>query len=457
MNQPAQDIDNAYELLPDGETQRYRCKCDSLFGKPMVESIPFVCLVDYCIKDISQPLRNMGFSGSGCECAIYPHQDPNDLKSPCVLESTRVDQNVFTGRVDCTSEKSWVRKSIFCPDNTPMGHDAYFFYNMNYGKYYMDRKDYQQFCSLWFRKVQRQPLVMDLASAVQHRLILDLDFKPKTHGQPNTFMIPIIESALKKFLLQYCKHFTFIVTARGDGRGTHVHLPEFVIGHDDYILLCSQLRTELYYAIPDEGKYQLDTLVHCTLAGAAKPNNQPYQIWQIIYVDEKNTHNLSMGEKFSLMSQLQDHMKIFKRVKNNDKSFFRKLLILDETIAQDTLLEYMMPVPGQHPPLHKLAYPTVIGMIPGALSDGKDIAVFTNRGSNDLGYICKGQQLVVDGSQFLKTFYFLKHNTYVLTTLETDSYALKKWFDRIKRLHPSNIHSNPIFDKVNLMLQEKNA
>lgn len=116
-NQPARDILDPYQTLSDGKTLRYRCHCESLDvrGNRMVESLPFVCSVDYCVKDFIRALPTMGFTGTGCQCEMYQHQDPNDDKSPCVMERTRYENNTLTGRVDCMNQWSWIRSSIFCP------------------------------------------------------------------------------------------------------------------------------------------------------------------------------------------------------------------------------------------------------------------------------------------------------------------------------------------------------
>ena len=336
------------------------------------------------------------------------------------------------------------------------GKDFLVIYHLRGKKFFVERNDYPDFCKYWCRLTAYEPLVMDLASAAQHRLVFDVDFKPKITGRPNDFMISIIESAFKKILLPYCKHFTYIVTARQDSPGMHVHLPEFVIGHDDYILLCQQLFQDLNYTIPDLGIYELDTLKNCTLPGAAKPHTPPYKPYRIVYVDEKHTHTMPVDDKYNFASQLRTYRQVFKRVKANDGSFFRKLLFLEEMSARQNLTEYLMPVPAQHAALHKLAFPTLIGSVPNASLDHVDVATFTKKRSDDLGYVCKGRQLMLDGSHYLKTFYFLKHNTFVIETLETNNYALKTWYERTQLLHPNHIHANPIFDWVNGMLQERN-
>lgn len=114
-NKPAENIENAYETLSDGKTLRFRCKCDSpdARGHAMVNTLPFTCSVDYCIQDIPNPLPMMKFIGNKCECGPYLHE--KDETSRCVVERSRVEQNVFTGRVNCMTNFSWKKKPIFCP------------------------------------------------------------------------------------------------------------------------------------------------------------------------------------------------------------------------------------------------------------------------------------------------------------------------------------------------------
>lgn len=110
-------MENPYELMKDGKTLRYRCKCDSLdaHGRHMVSSLPFVCSVDYCIKEFPKVLPGMGFTGTECNCLLYNHKNPLDKKSPCVNEYSRVENGKLLGRVDCTSNISLKKHAIFCP------------------------------------------------------------------------------------------------------------------------------------------------------------------------------------------------------------------------------------------------------------------------------------------------------------------------------------------------------
>lgn len=121
-NKPAEDIEEYYERLPTGEL-RYRCQCNSksINGVPMVSPVPFVCAVDYCLKDIENPAPGMGWNGSHCECTVYPHLEAKDKTSPCRTEVSEVNNNLYTGRVLCMNKNSYVKNALYCPgDNKVM-------------------------------------------------------------------------------------------------------------------------------------------------------------------------------------------------------------------------------------------------------------------------------------------------------------------------------------------------
>lgn len=109
------NIEDYYEPLQD--KLRYRCKCESksLDGTPMISVFPFVCSVDYCLRDISNPLPIMGWKDGKCECGPYSHLDRNDLTSPCRKQISKIEQDALVGRVDCMTEKSFVKHPLVCP------------------------------------------------------------------------------------------------------------------------------------------------------------------------------------------------------------------------------------------------------------------------------------------------------------------------------------------------------
>ncbi|KAG8175223.1 hypothetical protein JTE90_022646 [Oedothorax gibbosus] len=339
------------------------------------------------------------------------------------------------------------------------GKDVYLIYSILGKKYYLERNVYPEFCKIWVRQTIFEPLVLDLASADHHCPVFDFDCKdqPLDNKQMKR-LLRYFEAVLKELLLPHFKHFTFIVSFRSDGAGIHVHLPEFVIGHDDYILLCDKLSDQFELEKERFGNYKLDTLQNCTLAGAAKPNVQPYLPTHLVYHDEMLSHYLEMTPgSADLNTQLQALKKAFKRVKPTDSSFFRKFLFHQKDSVKLALLQAMMPVPQPNMVVKKLAFPTVIATVPNESAEFKDVATFKKRRSNDLGFISKGQQLLSDGSHFLKTFYFIKHNSFVIEDFETNNWALKVWYERIKCLCPTHVKTNPLFDRFNDLLRDKNA
>lgn len=107
---------NLYEKI--GSQWRYRCKCESkdVWGRPMVQSTPWTCSVDYCVAEFPNVLVGMGFDGSQCQCGTAVHEDPDDKTSPCKLAISEItSRSLFKGRVDCTHEGSMTKHGLFCP------------------------------------------------------------------------------------------------------------------------------------------------------------------------------------------------------------------------------------------------------------------------------------------------------------------------------------------------------
>lgn len=127
-NERAADyIENYYEMFQN--KLRYGCKCESksLDNTRMISIFPFVCLVDYCLRDISNPTPTMGWNGSECDCGPYVHADSNDKTSPCRTFASTIEKNVLKGRVDCMTKKSFVKQPLICPtDNGLLTFKEYF-------------------------------------------------------------------------------------------------------------------------------------------------------------------------------------------------------------------------------------------------------------------------------------------------------------------------------------------
>ncbi|GFX56577.1 uncharacterized protein TNCV_5034961 [Trichonephila clavipes] len=226
LQKPPKEVDNPYETLADGKTLRFQYQYSSvdILGKQM-SVLPFVCSADYCIKDFLNLLPIMGVNS--------------------------VEEAPTT--------------------------DAYLLYNLNGGIFYVKRSDYSNIFHYWCRQERLASITMDLANCEQHSLTLDLDFSPNdSGGPPCTSILPLIESTLKLQLLSHVKHFTYTMAARHGGRDFHIHLPEFVIGHDDYILFCHQHSVPLQYVVQGNGLYKLDILQNMMLAGSGKPDTSAY-------------------------------------------------------------------------------------------------------------------------------------------------------------------------------------
>ncbi|GFY66927.1 uncharacterized protein TNIN_179561 [Trichonephila inaurata madagascariensis] len=123
LNQMAsQQITNFYEKI-NNKTYRFKCKCNSLDiqGNKMINTLPFTCSVDYCLKDLRNQI-NLGWDGEKCNCGVYPHKDEKDPTSECMFEKTRIENNVLIGRIECMTSKSLTRKPIHCPSriNAPV-------------------------------------------------------------------------------------------------------------------------------------------------------------------------------------------------------------------------------------------------------------------------------------------------------------------------------------------------
>lgn len=336
--------------------------------------------------------------------------------------------------------------------------DSYIIYDLNGGIYCIKRKDFKSFSHHWCTQSKFQSGTLNLASAQQHSLILDLDFAPissNTDCKINPNFLSLIQSTLKLLFLPRVKHFMYIITARKGGKGLHIHLPEFAIGHDDYILLCQELKINLQFDDGNNGKYKLDILQNAMLAGSAKPGTEPYQVIQIIYIDEKDTHCLDFRSTH-MSGQLTYLKKSFKRLKYNADSFFRKFLFLEEQQVMQYMRQLMMPVVTLYEPFYKLCYATVISNVSSDSGDLHDIARFTYKRSDEMGYICKGKKLLFDDSHFLKTFHHFRFNAFMIDSLETNNSALKEWFKFALYNSPQNVNVDPIFERINQLLRENN-
>jgi hypothetical protein len=327
--------------------------------------------------------------------------------------------------------------------------DSYLIYNIDGGVYYVPYNEYSNFTTQWLGKGPKPPLTMDLAFARSHALILDLDFKSTRSHVVKTSeeTLAVIETVLKSFFIPGIPNFTYIIARREDGAGIHIHLPEMVIAHDDYVILCQDLQPKLKHSVR-EGYYELDILRNASLYGAGKPGNPCcYRPVQMVYVSEKK----------SLVCDLKDmvHLKTqFSRRKDNEKSFFRFILnINSRPLLIHRLKAAMMPIVTLFAPCHTLSYSTEIANTISAESN--TVAHFTYK-NGDPGFICKSKELTYKGTQFLRTYHHLKLNAIRISHFDTNNHALKRWYDTFYAVPLNSAHIPERFKQIHDNLQTEN-
>lgn len=292
---------------------------------------------------------------------------------------------------------------------------------------------------------------MDLTSTSTHSVILDLDYK--SNASPKG-ILPIVETVLKMTFLPAISHFTYIVAIRAQHCGIHIHLPEFKIGHDDYILLCETLQQKFRQALIGNETHQLDILMNAMLPGAAKPDTAPYSPLNLMYVDEQNTFNLTV-QRFE--EEYPSLKKSFAKRKSNENSLFRSLLKLNSRrMLQSELKHLMMPVIDARTdaPTHTLLYTTKISKTPNKSSDWRDVATFTYKKTREEGFISKGKKLIFHSDNAMKVYYHLKLNACNMVELVTNNHAIKRWFERFGRVSTlSDAHIPDLFRDLHETLQ----
>lgn len=126
------DIDDYYEMYRG--RYRYGCKCGSksLDNSPMISPFPFVCLVDYCVRNFENPTPAMGWTGKKCECGNYFHEYPWDEASPCRKAYSRIEKKELIGHVNCMTKDSFIERPLICPtEDNLVVFKEYFFKGSN--------------------------------------------------------------------------------------------------------------------------------------------------------------------------------------------------------------------------------------------------------------------------------------------------------------------------------------
>lgn len=309
--------------------------------------------------------------------------------------------------------------------------ETYIVYDLNGGIFWIETKKYPDFVLQWIGASNRPSLTMDLSSALVHSIVLDFDYRAGQPFSPSA-LFEAIEYVLKSILLPNVKNFTFIIALRKDGKGVHVHLPEFKIGSDDYILFCESLQYKFKEAMMGCQAYKLDILSNVMLPGAAKPNQSPYVPFRLCYVDEQKRFSLGVSKvgESCFQQQVQNLKKNFTKRKDNEKSIFREILNCTPSMMVIKLVQFMMPVVVKAQ-FHTLAYATVIGNHLGNSPDSRDVASFVFKKSNDRGFIRKSETLGFDRHKLFKVYQYLRFNAKMIKDFETDNNVIKTWYKRI--------------------------
>ncbi|GIY48973.1 SF3 helicase domain-containing protein [Caerostris extrusa] len=113
-----------------------------------------------------------------------------------------------------------------------------------------------------------------------------------------------------------------------------------------------------------------------------------------------------------------------------------------------------MPVAAPFDPLYQLHFASRITDKPNESSDYEDVATFTYKRDNTVGYFCKGRKLLFGGPHFLKCYHYFRNNSFTMENFQTNNHALKMWFERLIRLTPLKMECPPLFQSINQALKE---
>lgn len=296
--------------------------------------------------------------------------------------------------------------------------DAYVLYRLTGGIFYILQKDYPHFIFEWVEHVGVPCLTMYLTYTQSHSLILDLDFKSTNQNIEfvSDEILNIIQTILKMTFIPIVSNFTYIIAPRSNHGGIHIHLPEFQVAHDDYILFCESLQANFNKTLQSGDKYNLDILRNAMLPGASKHNKAPYEPYKIVYIDEVNTFS------FYANCGSLSVKRLFKRRNDNEKSLFHRLINCNSTMLFTYLKQFMMPVVTTVEPVYTLVYETIISKTSGDPSGWVDVATYTDKKRN-VQCITKNKNWSLNKSHLMKS-YHLKQNIRRIELFESNNHSL---------------------------------
>lgn len=331
--------------------------------------------------------------------------------------------------------------------------DSYIIYDMKNCKIFaIKRENYISFSTLHCVKQENKHYCLDLAFSRTHTLIFDIDFK----GQysPDNIQTYITECLSPVLQFTFCKnyYFSYITCYRKYG-GLHLHFPELIINHDDYILLCQQLQPHLEWK-KENFSVTLDIPKNFNLAFCSKPNTPVYKIFTISFCDNGAINTLSLVDVPTFLHYFDDFKKKFKKLKKNirTKSIIQE--IVDLKTVNDILLKlnvYTMPLIFMED-LSRISFTTHI--VNQTKPENLEIANFTLN-EKSAYYIYKSLNINIESKNiYLNPCYkFINAKRNGIKNFVTQNYALKEWFKICER--SSNLQTD-IFREINELLVEDN-
>ena len=339
--------------------------------------------------------------------------------------------------------------------------ESYVIYKITGGLYYCENKNYIILCKqLSLSSNPNEHLTMDLSCTQGHALVFDIDIKFSDNSKfiPSQHLLlsyyEKVFSIVLKTHFGRLNHFTTIVALRENFvGGMHVHLPEFIISHDDYIEFCSLIQADCSKIIPQIGaEIKLDIVCNFSLSKCTKPNSSHYAPVLLIYYDEKKTHTIDLSQgpsKFA--SDMQKVKKEFKTRKGNETSLFRKLLTFERFPDMlHRLFEMMMPVVNLYKPIYNLTYPTLIApMVSEEQNDFLLVATFVYNNRKRYVISKNFNELLINEKDWLKCYKYLTMNSHAISEFDSKNRALRNWYGRNKSKFASADCNEDIFALVN--------
>lgn len=303
--------------------------------------------------------------------------------------------------------------------------ESFLIYNLNGGIGYILREDYDAFCRYYIKSnTFSKNYVMDLAFAKYHSLVFDIDFKGCFSVNDKSVYLTTHLKPTLKFNFDG-KNFTYICATRPNG-GLHIHLPEFIISHDDYIHFCSHLKHNLDVKY-ESFEVSLDIPTCFTLSTGSKPGYEPYKPFNLTYIDENNEYVLPLSDKIYFLREIK---KInFKNKKGNINSIFRKLIFYQYEQLLMEVLHCMMPyVANSKVQVTTLTYDTIISN--ESVTNYQPVCTLYY--DNNIYHIFKSSVLNFKLTNMFIVYNYLNTHCFKIRNIDTKNYAIHYWFKIIK-------------------------